>query len=416
MNFLKRLAFGFATKGTDLSLTDAAGWSLDARTISGVGVNDTTQFRIAAAFSAIRLIGETVGTLPLHLIQKDGGKTRYAEDHPLYPLVRHQPNDNMTAVEWKEAMAVGLATEGQAYNYVSRFESSGRIFAIAPVPKVRCRPYRRADGLLEYRYTTLQGRQLVLDRRDVCPIRGFGNVQDLEGLPPHVVHRESLGMTLAVERYGAQFFGSGGRPLGVLENEGADGGRGIQTPEQLQETRKKFAQRVREFWANGEMPVLPKGLKYRPVSTPNNDAQFIETRKQQTAEIARIYRVPLHMLMEMDKASYNNSEQANKHFLDYTLMPYLVRIEQALYSCLLTPEEQRKGYRFKFDVRHLLRGDAVQRSQYYVSMRMAGALTPNEVRDLEDLDRVDGADDLHIPLNMAPIDLMRQIQMEKAGV
>ena len=233
-------------------------------------------------------------------------------------------------------------------------------------------------------------------------------------MAPHQVHAESFALAQAVERYGAQFFGSGARPSGLLQTELADS-PGDKTAEQVEKIRRTFAQRVREAWSDGLLPVLPRGLKYQPVSTPNNDAQFIETRKLQIAEIARIYRVPLHMLMEMDKASYNNSEQANKHFLDYTLMPYLVRIEQGLASSLLTPAERRDGLYFEFDTRHLLRGDSTQRAQYYLQMRTAGAMTQNESRTLENMDLHDGADDLHVPLNMAPSDLLRQIQTHNQG-
>lgn len=411
MNILQRTMLRLALKGTELKLTDPAGWGVGS-TWAKVGVGEQTQMRIAAAFSAIRLIAETVGTLPLHLYRKTNQGRARATDHPLYDLVRHQPNPNMTAAEWKEAMAVSLATLGQSYNYVGRFESTGRVFSIQPVHKSRCRPEIKPDGRVIYHYTTLQGRQIDLQRQDVCPIRGFGNVGELEGMAPHHVHAESLALTQALERYASQFFGSGGRPHGVLLTELSDASA-QKAPEEVERIRTKFMQRVREAWSEGLLPVLPRGLKYQPIATNNNEAQFIETRKLQVAEIARIYRVPLHMLMEMDKASYNNSEQANKHFLDYTLMPYLVRIEQGLGSSLLTPAERREGLYFEFDTKHLLRGDSTQRAQFYVSMRTAGAMTQNEIRELENMDTREGADDLHVPLNMAPSDLLRQIQSKE---
>lgn len=412
MNILQRLLQPWATKGTELSITQADGWSSVGPTWAKVNVGESTQMRISAAFSAIRLIAETVGTMPLHLHRKtDNGRVR-ATDHPLYDLVRHQPNPNMTAVEWKECMAVSLATLGQSYNYTSRFESTGRVYSIQPVHKDRCRPEIKQDGSVVYHYTTLRGTQIQLPRRDVCPIRGFGSVGDLEGMAPHRVHAQSLALSEAVERYGAQFFGSGARPSGILTTELAESTGGTKTPEQVEKIRTTFAQRVRESWADGLLPILPRGLKYQPVSTPNNDAQFIETRKLQIAETARIYRVPLHMLMEMDKASYANTEQANKHFLDYTLMPYLVRIEQGLNSSLLTPAERRDGLYFEFDTNHLLRGDSIQRAQYYLSMRTAGAMTQDEIRERENMD-TRGANDLHVPLNMAPSDLLRQIQTKE---
>lgn len=413
MNILQRLIQPRAAKGTELSTTQDNGWSSVDSTWAKVNIREDSQMRISAAYSAIRLIAETVGTMPLHLHRKTAkGRTR-ATDHPLYDLVRHQPNPHMTAVEWKECVAVSLATLGQSYNYTSRFESTGRVYSIQPVHKNRCRPEVKQDGSVVYHYTTLQGRQIPLTRRDVCPIRGFGSVGALEGMAPHVVHTQSLALTEAVERYGAEFFGSGARPTGLLLTELADAPQGSKTEDQIENIRTKFSRRVREAWSSGLLPILPRGLKYQPVSTPNNDAQFIETRKLQIAEIARIYRVPLHMLMEMDKASYANTEQANKHFLDYTLMPYLVRIEQGLNSSLLTQAERSEGLYFEFDTHHLLRGDSTQRAQYYVSMRTSGAITQNEIRERENMDTREGADDLHVPLNMAPSDLLRQIQTKE---
>lgn len=411
MNILQRAMLRLALKGTELSPAVSVGWG-DGPTWANVAVGETTQFRITAAFRAIRLISETVGTLPLALYRKTARGREHATDHPLYDLIRYQPNPNMTPIEWKESMAVSLVTMGQAYNYIGRFASTGRVYSIQPVPKARCRPELKMDGTVVYHYTTLQGRQLELGRSDVCPIKGFGNVGALEGLAPHQVHAESMALSVAVERYGAQFFGSGGRPTAVLETEMSEAGAATKTAEQQEQTRAKFAQRVKEAWADGRLPILPRGLKYKPVATDNNEAQFIETRRHQVAEVARIYNIPADVLGETDKSSYSKGELANKQLLDYTLMPYLVRIEQALASSLLTAQERREGLYFKFDVRHLLRGDSTQRAAYYLSMRAAGAMSQDEVRELEDMD-LRGADDLHVPLNMAPSDLLRQIQTKE---
>lgn len=411
MNILKKAALKWALKGADLSLTDPAGWSVLGSTGESwakVRVDETTQLQISAAYSAIRLIAETVGTMPLHLYRRTPRGRVRATDDDRYKLVRHQPNPYMTAIEWKEAMTVSLATMGQAYNYVDRFASTGRILSIQPAHKSRVKPEVKADGTLVYWLTMRDGTRRELTRADVLPVRGFGGVGDLEGYAPHRLHTNSLGLTKALEKYGAEFFGSGARPTGVLMTDHEF------KKDDRQAIRENFQKYVAESWASGKLPLLEGGLKYEPINTPNNEAQFLESRKLQIAEIARIYRVPLHMLMEMDKASYNNTEQANKHFLDYTLMPYLVRIEQALNSCLLTDRERREMY-FEFDVTALLRGDTTQRAEYYAKMRMAGAMSQNEIREKENMDTRDGADDLLAPLNMAPSDMLRQIQGHPAG-
>lgn len=415
MNIFQRSALrvaAWALKGTDLSLTDPVGWSV----LGGVGptwakvnVSETTQMQITTAWSAIRLIAEAVGTLPLHLYRTTPKGRERAKDDPRYELVRWQPCDYMTAPEWKEGMVVSLATMGQAYNPVTRFESSGRIVEIQGVHKSRVQPVVLRDGRLVYWLTDKNGQRRQLQRRDVMPVRGFGGPGQLEGFAPHQVHGNSMALTVALEKYASEFFGSGGRPQGILKTE-------VEFSEKSRDQiRAGFAKYLADSRAKGELPVLDGKTEYQPISTPNNEAQFLESRKLQVAEIARIYRVPLHMLMETDRASYNNTEQANKHFLDYTLLAYLTRIESALNSCLLEPRERAGGMYFEFDVNNLLRGDSTQRAEYYSKMRQSGAITQNEIRTKENLPLVEGADDLHVPMNMAPSDQLAEILNRNKG-
>lgn len=414
MNIIRRgllQAATWALKSADISLTNP----MMAR-ILGVGptwakvnVTETTQLQITTAWSAVRLIAEAVGTLPLHLYRTTSKGRERAKDDPRYELVRWQPCDYLTAPEWKESMVVSLATMGQAYNPVTRFESTGRVISIQPVHKSRVTPEVRQDGSIVYHLTDRHGRERILTRRDVLPVRGFGGVGDLEGFAPHRMHSNSLALSVAMEKYAAEFFGSGGRPQGILKTKAEFGEKS------RDQIRSGFAKYLQESRDKGELPVLDGETDYQAISTPNNEAQFIESRKLQIAEVARIYRVPLHMLMETEKASYNNTEQANKHFLDYTLLAYLTRIEAALNSCLLEPSERAAGMYFEFDVNNLLRGDSQQRSSYYMQMRQAGAITQNEIRTRENLPLVDGADDLHVPLNMAPSDQLVEILNRNKG-
>lgn len=406
MNIIRRALLhtaGWALKGTELSLTNPAGWQVlgVGPTWAKINVRDTTQLQITTAWSAVRLIAETVGTLPLHLYRTtDKGRER-AKDDPRYELVRYQPCDYMTAPEWKESMVVSLATMGQAYSPVTRMESTGRIISIQSVHKSRVQPEVQRDGSIIWWLTDRHGNRRACTRRDVMPVRGFGGPGELEGFAPHQIHSNSLALSVAMEKYAAEFFGSGGRPQGILKTE-ADF-----SEKSRDQIRAGFAKYLQDSREKGELPVLDGNTEYQPISTPNNEAQFIESRKLQIAEIARIYRVPLHMLMETDKASYNNTEQANKHFLDYTLLAYLTRIEASLNTCLLEPAERAQGMYFEFDVNNLLRGDSTQRADYYLKMRQAGAISQNEIRQRENMPLVEAANDLHVPLNMAPSDMLR---------
>lgn len=407
MNLFRRAmarTAALALKGAGLTLDNPHGWDIlgTGRTWANIPVSASTQLQITTAWSAIRLIAETVGTLPLHLYRTTTKGRERAKDDPRYALVRWQPCDYMTAPEWKEAMVVSLATVGQSYNPVTRFESTGRILDIQPVQKSRVQPEVLRDGSIRYWLTDRHGQRRALTRREIMPIRGFGGVGELEGYAPHHIHGNSLGLSVALEKYAAEFFGSGGQPLGIIT--------GNYEPGELtrDQFRKSVSRYIRESREKGEHPFFADGTKYTPVSTPNNESQFIEARKLQIAEVARIYRVPLHMLMETDKASYNNTEQANKHFLDYTLLSYLTRIEASLNSCLLEPAERAAGMYFEFDVNGLLRGDSTARADQYLKLRQASAITANEIRARENLPLVEGADDLVAPLNMAPLDHLRQ--------
>lgn len=407
MNLFRRAmarTAALALKGAGLTLDNPQGWDIlgTGRTWANIPVSAGTQLQITTAWSAIRLIAETVGTLPLHLYRTTTKGRERAKDDPRYALVRWQPCDYMTAPEWKEAMVVSLATVGQSYNPVTRFESTGRILDIQPVQKSRVQPEVLRDGSIRYWLTDRHGQRRALTRREIMPIRGFGGVGELEGYAPHHIHGNSLGLSVALEKYAAEFFGSGGQPLGIIT--------GNYEPGELtrDQFRKSVSRYIRESREKGEHPFFADGTKYTPVSTPNNESQFIEARKLQIAEVARIYRVPLHMLMETDKASYNNTEQANKHFLDYTLLSYLTRIEASLNSCLLEPAERAAGMYFEFDVNGLLRGDSTARADQYLKLRQASAITANEIRARENLPLVEGADDLVAPLNMAPLDHLRQ--------
>ncbi len=392
-------------KAVTLTLDDVTGWDVltGGPTYTGKPVSDITALQITASWSAIRLISETIGTLPLHLYRRTDKGREKARDHKLYDLLHLQPNPHMTSLEWREAMAVSLCVWGQSYNLAPRLNRSGRIVAITPVAKPQVRPELTEDGQLRY-HVTDRGKETTYTRGDIVPIKGFGGAGELEGYPPYKMGRQALAIAAAAEEYGARFFSNGGRPAGFFTYDK------ILKPEQRQKLREVLDRLYGGLENMHKIGLLEAGITFSPSGLNNADAQLAETRKAQVAEIARIWRVPLNMLMEMDRATYNNTEQENLHFLNYTLSPYLQRIEQALNTTLLTREERRRGYYIEFDVRGLLRGDSKARGEYYRNMRMVGGMTINEIRARENLPRIEeGGDDVMVPLNMAPPDLMREI-------
>lgn len=382
-------------KSTELSLELAQGWEIltGGTTYTGKTVSANTLLQMSATWSAIRLISETIGTLPIHLYRRtDKGRER-ANKHKLYRLLHLQPNPYTTSVEWREAMAVSLCCWGQSYNKVDRL--GNRVTGITSLTKQQTNPFINSQGEIQYKVFE-NGKENTYTRGEILPIKGFGGPGQLEGYPPYKFHRNSLALGVAAEEYAAKFFNNGGRPSALLI--------GDKWPD------KEKSDRLKELLqeAEGKTLVMGGGYSYEQVSASHTEAQLMEIREFQIAEAARIWRVPKSMLMARDgDSTFNNTEQQNIHFLQYTLRPYLVRIEQALNSILLTRDEQ-KGLYIEFDVNGLLRGDSRSRSEYYRNMRMIGAIKINEVRRLENLPEDPNGDDLHMPLNMAPVDLARE--------
>jgi HK97 family phage portal protein len=379
----------------ELNLEALAAWAhlTGGPSWSGMPINDETVLQMTTSWRCIRLISETIGTLPLHLYRPTPSGLEKAKDHKLYRVLHHQPNPSMTSIEWVEAMVVSLCVWGQAYNDVTRL--GDRIAGIVPVPKPDVTP-EIASGEVVY-WHRHNGQRTLKSRDDICPIKGFGGAGKLEGFPPYKMHSQSIGLTLAAEKYGAEFFGRESRPSGVFS------GDKWPDPENVKKFEKLFASR-------GGKPVFVGGnFTYEPVIAPNNESQFNETRETQVRQIANIWGVPADRVLSPGGDTYNNTEQRNLQFLQTTLMPYLIRIEQALWSCLLTRTEQDQGYVIKFNPEGLLRGDTKSRSEHYRNMRGIAGMTVNEVRELENLPRVEGGDDLHMPLNMAPLDQLRTI-------
>ena len=209
-------------------------------------------------------------------------------------------------------------------------------------------------------------------------LQGDFSLLYLVGYSPIALAKNAIGISIACEEYGASFFGNGASPSGVLEHPGV-----IKNPE-----------RVREAWHRAygsgnahKTAILEEGMKYTPISIPNNEAQFLETRKFQIEEIARLYRVPLHMIGDLDHATFSNIEQQSLEFVKYTLDPWLVRWEQSLQKALLSDSEKGQ-YFIKFNVEGLLRGDYASRMQGYATARQNGWMSANDIRELEDMNLI----------------------------
>ena len=372
-------------------------------TTSGKTVTERSAMQMTAVYSCVRILAEAVAGLPLHMYRytSDGSKEK-ALDHPLYRLLHDEPNPEMSSFVFRETLMTHLLLWGNAYAQVIR-NGKGEVIALYPLMPNRMTVDRDDKGRLYYQYQmqdsdapTMKTGTVTLSPSDVLHIPGLG-FDGLVGYSPIAMAKNAIGMAIACEEYGAKFFANGAAPSGVLEHPGT-----IKDPT-----------RVRDAWQSqfggsansGKVAVLEEGMKYTPISISPEQAQFLETRKFQINEIARIFRVPPHMVGDLEKSSFSNIEQQSLEFVKYTLDPWVVRWEQSIMRTLLSAAE-KKDYFVKFNLEGLLRGDYQSRMNGYATARQNGWMSANDIRELENLDRIpaeDGGDLYLINGNMLPL-------------
>ena len=372
---------------------------------SGKRVNERSAMQMTAVYSCVRILSEAVAGLPLHLYQyTDKSSREKAVENPLYFLLHDEPNTEMTSFVFRETLMTHLLLWGNAYSQIIR-NGKGEVVGLYPLMPDRMTVNRDEKGQLYYEYMvssddakTLKGGTVRLSPYDVLHIPGLG-FDGLVGYSPIAMAKNAIGLAIAAEEYGSKFYANGATPSGILEYPGT-----VKEPD-----------KVRESWNAGfggssnahKIAVLEEGMKYTPISISPNEAQFLETRKFQINEIARIFRVPPHMVGDLEKSSFSNIEQQSLEFVKYTLEPWLVRWEQAMQRSLI-PQDDKSKYFIKFNVDGLLRGDYQSRMQGYATARQNGWMSANDIRELENLDRIpaeDGGDLYLINGNMMPLSM-----------
>jgi HK97 family phage portal protein len=372
-------------------------------TTSGKAVTERSAMQMTAVYSCVRILSEAVAGLPLHLYKyTDSGGKAMALDHSLYRLLHDEPNPEMSSFVFRETLMTHLLLWGNAYAQIIR-NGKNEIVALYPLMPNKMSVDRDENGRLYYTYyrgsdEAIKNKEfsVTLQPSDVLHIPGLG-FDGLVGYSPIAMAKNAIGMAIACEEYGAKFFANGAAPGGVLEHPGT-----IKDP-----------QRVRESWQStfggsgnaNKIAVLEEGMKYTPIGISPEQAQFLETRKFQINEIARIFRVPPHMVGDLEKSSFSNIEQQSLEFVKYTLDPWVIRWEQSIQRSLLSKDE-KAVYFVKFNLEGLLRGDYQSRMNGYAIGRQNGWMSANDIRELENLDRIpaeDGGDLYLINGNMLPL-------------
>lgn len=372
---------------------------------SGKNVTEETAIQISTVYACVRVLAETIASLPLNVYESDGkGGSRIAENHPLEYLLHDAPNEEMTSFIWREQMMTQILLRGNSYSQIVRSGKTA-ILSIYPLLSSNMTVDRDDSGALTYKYQMADENTITLSPSEVLHIPGMG-FDGIMGYSPIALMKTTLGLTLAAEEYGSKVFGNGATPAGVLTHP----------------NRLKDPEKLRNAWnaayggsANaGKIAILEEGMKFERISMPNSEAQFLETRKFQVSEICRIYRVPPHMVGDLEHATFSNIEHQSISFAVHTIRPWLVRIEQSMNKALFS-ENERGKYFVKFNMDGLMRGDYKSRMEGYAIARQNGWMSADDIRGLENLNPIGaakGGEEYLVNGNMIPI---KQAGQQKAA-
>ena len=354
-------------------------------TTSGKTVNERTAMQTTAVYACIRILAEAIASLPLNVYQTTGLGKEKATNHNLYHLLHDEPNSEMTSFVFRETLMSHLLLWGNAYAQIIR-DQNGKVLSLYPLLPNKMSVNRDSRGNIYYVYTrdsdeapSLAGYgEFYLSDHEVLHIPGLG-FDGLIGYSPIAMAKNAIGMSLATEEYGASFFANGATPGGVLEHPGI-----VKDPQRVRESWNSVYQGTKNAH---KVAVLEEGMRYQSIGISPEQAQFLETRKFQINEIARIFRVPPHMVGDLEKSSFSNIEQQSLEFVKYTLDPWVTRWEQAMQKALLLPGEKNQ-YSIKFNVDGLLRGDYQSRMNGYAIARQNGWMSANDIRELENMNLI----------------------------
>ena len=371
-------------------IPELKGWLFGATTAAGVDVTPESALNLLAVYACIRVLAEAVAQLPLIVYRRlDGGGKERATDHPLYPILHDLPNREMTSFTFRETLVGHQCGWGNAYAEIE-WSGAGEVIGLWPLRPDAMKVTRDAAGLV-YEYGTGADKRVLPGWR-VLHVPGLG-FDGRVGYTPIEIAREAIGIGLAAQEFEARFFQNDARPGIVLEHPGHLG------DEAYEHLKNSWTDEHGGVMNASRPGILEEGMKIHEVGLPAKDVEFLSTRKFQKQEIASLYRVPPHMIADLERATFSNIEQQSLEFVVFTLTPWLTRWEQAI-TWKLIPPGQRSEYFAEFLVDGLLRGDMASRYTAYATGRQNGWLSANDIRERENMNPVEGGDVYLIPMNM----------------
>lgn len=368
---------------------------LGVQSSAGIGVTADSAVRFMAVWACIRVISEDVASLPLPMYRRlRRGKAR-APDHPLYAVLHDSPNPELTSFQWRETLQAHLLLYGNAYSEIVR--KNGWPSQLWPIHPSRVSVRRnRETSALEYDISPVMGARVRLPKDRILHIPGL-SLDGVTGVSPISVGRDAIGLGMASQEFASGFFARGARPSIILEHPGA------LSQEAHDRVKADFEEHQTGLSNSQRVALLEEGMKANAsLMMPLEDAQFIENRKMSIEEIARLFRVQPHKIGHLERSTFNNIEHLGIDHVVSTIRPWLVRWEQAI-AMQLVPEEERAQFFAEFVVDGLLRGDSKGRSDFYKALWEIGVLSPNDIRELENMNPVKDGDTYYVPLNYGAV-------------
>lgn len=371
------------------------------RSISGVHISDESALTYSAVWSAVKIISETVAMLPWRAYRESEGRRTLLAGSQLDEVLHRAPNPHMTPFVWREYLVASALLHGNGYAEIVR-NGIGEPISLWPIHPGAVTLKRDGAGRLVYEVRSDNGSTSTLKPSSVYHLKG-PTTDGLVGRSVVAMARESWGLGIAAEQFGAGFFGNGGTPSYVIEQNGEM----ELSPEAADNMLESFERRHRGPAKAGKPSLLESGFTLKPIGIPQKDAQFIESRKFQVTEVARWFRLPPHKLGDLERATFSNIEEQNIEFVTDSVQPWVARSEQEA-DAKLAPDPELVT---RMDLSDMLRGDSKARAEYFTKMRDLGAYDIDEIRVAEGKNPIGperGGDLRLVPLNMVEVRRARQ--------
>lgn len=355
-------------------------------------VSEESSLAFSAVWSCVRVLSESVAILPMNIMYRDDKENRtVAKTHPLYNFIKRKPNPWTTSYTWRSVIMAQLALWGNAYVRIYRNSVNYYKISLVPLNPSKVKAVLNKGELFYHIADTGE----MVSSYDMLHFKGL-TLDGITGKSPIAVARENIQLGLAAQTFGKSFFENGARPTGAFK-----------TPAKLDDAQfKRLQSLVTQMYTGasnaGKPLLLEGGLDFAAFTIPPEDAQFLQTRKFSIEEVARLYRVPPHMIASLERSTNNNIEMQDTEFWRDAVAPYCRNIEEEMNTKLLTEKEQ-DNYYFNFNMKAMMRGDMQSRAAFYQMLFNSGALSPNDILKLEDMNGYEGGDDKYLQLNLAPV-------------